>query len=350
MKKYAIYGLAIIALVGAIGYFYYSFSPTTLAKAESDFGTSDIGKISKVRITKAGNDTLLLTLKDKKWRVNNRYIVNEDPFTQLFAALQKMQVKAPVPESANDNVIKELLEKYTYVQLFENGSDKPFKAFYVGGPTLDNKGTYMLLEIDGKTASKPYVVSVPGYNGYLSGRFNTTEENWRSRWISKDDGTNITEAKITYHRKPENSFSLTRNESGELAVSSPTKTTAKQPNQNYLEQYMTFLEALSLESYENNNSIKDTILKTQPYCTVTIRHKDGSKSETVIYYMPINPHSMKQFDEFGVPLIYDVERYYATINDGKDFVMIQYYVWGKALRSYDDFFRKKTSTLSAGDQ
>ena len=47
-----------------------------------------------------------------------------------------------------------------------------------------------------------------------------------------------------------------------------------------------------------------------------------------------------QFDEKGNDMTYDIDHYYASIHDEKDFAIVQYYVFGKLLRNYKDFYFK----------
>ena len=42
-------------------------------------------------------------------------------------------------------------------------------------------------------------------------------------------------------------------------------------------------------------------------------------------------------------MTYDVDHYYASIFGGHDFAVVQYYVFGKLLRGYPDFFFKPGS-------
>jgi hypothetical protein len=52
---------------------------------------------------------------------------------------------------------------------------------------------------------------------------------------------------------------------------------------------------------------------------------------------PLTRASLAQSDTTGKLLKYDKDRLYAYINDGKEFVTIQYYVFGKLFRQFTDF-------------
>ena len=56
----------------------------------------------------------------------------------------------------------------------------PFKTWYIGSPTQDHTGTYMLLQLGQDKSSKPYVTYKPGMYGTLEVRFFTDWKAWRS--------------------------------------------------------------------------------------------------------------------------------------------------------------------------
>ena len=58
--------------------------------------------------------------------------------------------------------------------------------------------------------------------------------------------------------------------------------------------------------------------------------------------MPLSKRSKLQFDAQGNDMPFDIDHYYASIHDGKDFALVQYYIFGKLLRNYKDFYFKPT--------
>jgi len=63
---------------------------------------------------------------------------------------------------------------------------------------------------------------------------------------------------------------------------------------------------------------------------------DGSKQQLTIYYIPVNKRSKTQFNQAGERVLYDVDRYYATSDNNKEVIMIQEYVFGKVLNTFDE--------------
>lgn len=226
------------------------------------------------------------------------------------------------------------------VQVFKKG-DQPSKVYYVGGPTVDSRGTYMLLEMDGKPASRPHITYLPGYNGYLTPRFNTDEQNWRTRIAFNESVSDIAKLSVEYPYDPNHSFRITRVADDSFAVAPlDEKYRINSPyEQKYVKQYLSFYNPIYIEAFENSNSQKDSILNTTPYCRFRITKKDGSVKAVNLFYLPLNKRSKAQFDLNGEELSHDIDHYYASLND-TDFAVVQYYVFGKLLRNYKDFYFK----------
>lgn len=340
MKKYWPYILILLALGAAVGYFVYAYSPAALAKKESAFGVKDTDKIERIKLTNEKGESLTLSRQGKKWRLNDKYEANEVAVSNLLNTVHLLEAAYIAPTNAQPIVLKDLSKQRTKCEIYAAGEDKPFKAYYVGGPTADGTGTYMIMELDGKMAANAYVTHINGQKAYLTAVYAPIEERWRTRWVYQDNAATIESLKVEYHRERQKSFTINKVAKDSFVIANSESKVEEQPRQKFIQQYLDFYEGLSIEAYENNNVQKDTILMDQPFCTITLRRADKTETQSILYYAPINRKTMVKFDDNGRPLQYDIEHYYAQLNDKKDLVLIQYYVWGKVLRSYDEFFRR----------
>ncbi|MCW3126846.1 MAG: hypothetical protein JWO03_2504, partial [Bacteroidetes bacterium] len=256
-----------------------------------------------------------------------------------FTAIQKMETEYPVPLSAQPIVLKDMSGERYKTEIY-TGGDKPYKVYDVGGATADGTGTYIIMELDGQSARRPYVVHIPGMDAYLTSRFKTDEEYWRSKWIFRDNDVTIQSVSVLYNQEKQKSYTINKVAKDSFVIANSDGIVGDQPKQRFIHQYLEFFNGLSLEAFENTNPIKDTIFATEPFATIIMKRNDGSQNKVEIFYMPINDLSRVKFDDNGRKLLYDVEHYYLGMNDRKDIGLIQYYVWGKALRSYTEFFTK----------
>jgi dihydroxyacid dehydratase/phosphogluconate dehydratase len=68
------------------------------------------------------------------------------------------------------------------------------------------------------------------------------------------------------------------------------------------------------------------------FCTITVTDRNNQTHTTVIYNMPRTSDSAMQYDRQGNPLPYDSDHFFATINNGNDFVIVQEFHMGRLFK------------------
>jgi hypothetical protein len=341
MKKFLPYIIILICLIAGVSYFIYEYSPSTLEKKESDFAVHNIGDMTRVKLTSTDGHMIELTKSDKRWLLNGKYEINEATRDLLFTALQKLETNYRTPINAEPYVFKDIAKEHTKCEIYMNNENKPSKVYYVGGPTADGKGTYMIMERDGQIAKHSYVTHIAGVDAYLTGRYYPLEERWRSIWVYRDNSQTIQSVKVTYLREKQKSLEITRVAKDSFVIANSEGQVLDQPKQKFIHQYLDFYNGLALEAYRNEDTAaRDTIQPMEPFCTIDLKRTDKTEQNVILYYIPVNDRTRVQFDDDGRKLLYDPEHYYLFFNDKKDFALIQFYTWGKVLRNYQDFFVK----------
>jgi hypothetical protein len=326
--------------LGYWGFQKYALHTENLAR---DFSFKKTDKITHITLSdEKGKHVSLDKDKDGNWIFEKKYTVGDEAIHLLLDALKRMETLGPVPQAGIENVVRDLLNNTFKIEIF-TGGDKPAKAFYVGGPTLDNQGTYMLMEIDGEPAQIPFITYIPGQRAYLTARFDVDTLHWRSPWIFPYAVNEISEFSLIYSSENEKSFTITRSAPDSFSIADYQGDKTLQPKQTYIQQYLSFCNTISLEAYQNELPTKDSILLQTPYATAQLKTTDGKTQTAILYRNPINNASRILFDEQGKPLLYDVEFYYLQFNNKEDFAVVQYFVWSKLLRSYKEFFAKPLS-------
>lgn len=342
MKKYLPYIIAILLLGGAAYWFGFRDTPESVNQREGDFAVKNEKDITKVVMEDIEKRHVELTRTAEGWTVNGKDMARAELIQQLMDAITRVTSLAPVPSKAHDNVLREIMGNYIKVDVYTDNEKVPAKSYWVGGPTVDGKATYMLLQLGDKTANRPHMVYVPGNEGYLTPRFSTYEEDWRTRILFNYAEKDIQSVSVEYPYDEKSSFSVTRVADDSFALNPlDEKFRINQPyQQKYVKQYLSFYNEVYIEAFDNDHSKKDSIVKTQPYCVFNITTTKGATNAVKVFYMPINKRSKAQYDTEGRELSYDVDRFYASIHDGKDFAIVQYYVMGKTLRKYHEFYFK----------
>ena len=151
----------------------------SLREDKSDFAISDTLMIEKIILENRSLEKIKLTRdnENKKWILNDSLLANQHSINLILKTIKEMRVKQPISRSAVQNIIKRMAIQNTKVELFN--IQKKIKTIYIGGETADQLGTYMMIS----GAKEPYIVHIPGFNGYLSSRFLCKKEAWRSKKI-----------------------------------------------------------------------------------------------------------------------------------------------------------------------
>lgn len=345
MKKYVLYIVVTLSLLmAAIALYYFRFVPK-----EQGFAVKEIGKVTKIVMKNTKQQQIVLSRQGDQWLVNEKYPVRQELMSILLNTISRVTSLSSVPKRAHDHVIRQLMTDHVKVQIF--AGDNVLKTYYVGEETTNGRGTYMLLESEHENEKRPHITYVPGYQGFLTPIYaNMDEDTWRSRVVFAYTEQDIEQLTVKYFENDKASFRINR-VSGDSFVVRPLNEQylINQPNElRYLKQYLAFYQSISSEAFETANSQKDSIMRTTPYCTIEVKNTKGETNKVNMYYMSITKRTKSVVDQNGKPLTYDLDRYYASQND-KDFLVVQYYVFGKILRQYADFFYQPSVQPQLGE-
>ncbi len=337
-RKTLILLVALIAIVGI--YFLLNRNiANTLTGSDRDFDFKSTAKIDKVFISSRATKKYVTLTKqaDSGWLVNDQFKVNPVQIDLLFSTLRKMRVKRPVSRHEKNTVVKDMTLNATKVEIYESG--KVSKVFYVGQNTQDEMGTYFYME-NGK---EPYVCHIPGQNAYLNSRFFTDVVAWRSKNIfnTKEEQIKTIELQWT---EPGKSF-IINNEQKEPVLISENRTYQNntEANLNKIRSYLKLWENLSFEGFPIDLDAHDidSISRTQPLLIISLTDKNNKVTRLTIHKKGIKEDSNIKFDQEGNPLQFEIENFYAFINDNKkEVVQIQDFVFGKVMKYNTDFLLK----------
>lgn len=343
MKKNGIYLLLVLVLGAVAFYFYWQKKEESKTPADQAFAVENAEKLTKIFLADKNGRQVTLTRTDDGWLVNDKYAVMPVKIDLLLRSLEKVQVQMGIPQPAWDNVIKDLAVRATKVELYKNGQDKPYKVYYIGSIAPNYNANYALMFEDGKPAERPYMVSLPGFIGDLQVRYILDEKEWRDTKVFRYAPNDIKSIKLSYNFHPTNSFDLQvlgRDSFAILPLGNEAPVTDKPLYKPGINSYLTFFQNLNVEAFENTYVYKDSILSEEPLATLTVTDTDNQTSAITLYRMRLNYRSKLQFDQHGQELEYDLDRYYATFNNGQDFGIVQQFVFGKVLRRRIDFYKQ----------
>lgn len=319
----------------------------TMKSSEKDFAIQDTASITKVFLADKRNRTILLERQsDGNWILNNNYKARQSAINTLFETIKNITPKYPVPEKAHNNIVAQLAAQSVKVEIYQNAyridlfnriklfpHEKLTKTYYVGGATADNLGTFMLME----GADMVFVTHLLGLRGFVTSRYSTLEKDWRDHTIFNTKLFHIHSVTMEIPVAPESSFKV-MSEDDQFRIYRLNDNSLV-PGYDTL-RLLNFLTGFADVRYEAlldeliDPVRKDSILNTSPITILTIIDINSDTTSVKIFR---KPNDEGVFDMTGNPYDYDVDRLYASINEGRDFVLIQYYSFDKILRPLQFF-------------
>lgn len=337
MNKNLIYAFILLFLIGAM----YLITKSDKGPVHSDadywptFNIDDTAAVHKIfMVDKDQNEILLARDKEENasWILNEDYKARIGNVNTILESAKRIRIDRPAPKAAHNNIVREMASMSTKVEFYDK-NEELIRSYYIGHPTNNYLGSYSYIE----GSDQIFVTHIPGWDGHLSSRFKLDIEDYRSRNVFNFRTDEINFVKVDYPDSPDLSFEMEQRGAQDFLVRSLYSEEKIKANSNKALSYLNKFQNLNAEAYYNNFSERDSILKMVPYCNITVMDKKGRSSEMTAYLMGRRTDSYAQFDRQGNPMEVDVDKLYATINNHRDFVVIQRYVFGELFKQYKDF-------------
>lgn len=320
MKSYkGLLILLIILIVISILTYYVLNSEKTSSTSpkETGFAIKDTANVYKI-IMKDNKNTVSITRKNSgTWWLNDKEPANILLVNTILETAYLVSVKSPVPESMRSQVRELLSKQGISVRLYDK-KDNLIKEYYIGGQAGEN-GTYARL----KGAKDPYIISIDGFNGYLTTRFTTDTLLLKSRRIFKTPIHNIAQIDVQY-TSGDSSYTLVQKEPTRWYIDN------KEVTYNFFVQkgikyFRKGVALLEFSMYPDSTLItkqkEDSLLhQAKPFAYITFTLKTGEKHKISFYWRYFRGNL-------------EPSTYWSTINDKKRIVITQEYVFGHWLKS-----------------
>jgi hypothetical protein len=298
----------------------------------TDFAIADTLNITKIFLADPRGGKVLLTKQvDGSWLVDNHVAADKTKINLLLQTIHDIKMRNPLSTNEFNTVIKELTAAGIKVEFYE-GNDL-LKTIYVGQMTLDQSGTFMM--IDG--AESPFVTHIPGFVGYLTPRFPTNPVKWKSKLIFDTKFDELAKVTIDYILTPSESFSL--DNIAATPVLKDAAGNAVQTDANFLKYYAGSFTQLFAEAYDDNFTAAqhDSIFQGDAFCTIKVENKAGKTQALKLHIKGIDKKTKSRYNDEGKELTYDTDKYFAFVNGDKNMVYIQNYSFGRVLKKLSDF-------------
>ncbi len=316
---------------------------STLWSKDSQFSVKDTANIVKIYMVDKNNQSVLFERTEKGWILNGNLKAHKGNVNMLLKTIKSLGVKYPVPQKSHNSVVKLMAGSSVKVEIYKNdhyiniGQVHLFpyvnkaRVFFVGAATPDNMGSYMIME----NGERPYVVTMPGFRGFVSARFTTSYKDWQSHAIFRIPYNEIDEIKVEKVNNPQQSFQIRKLVKGYEIMALQ--------NRQIIPVYDTVALFTFLDGFKNVNfealiddlsqQKLDSLLGSTPVHILNITESNGKKHELKTFKMLAN---LNQEEIYGFEPEYDLDRMYAWY-EGR-MLLVQYFTFDKITRPIEYFY------------
>lgn len=307
---------------------------------DASFAVSDTASVTRIFIAGMDDNEVLLERVADGWTVNKHFKAQTRKVDDLLNTMMKLRVRTPVSKASQDNVITRMAGMAVKVEVYQQlprievfglslfPREVKSLVYYVGDAPKDNLGTFMLKE----GAETAYIMQITGFKGFLSTRYSSIQDNWRDHTVFRTKLNDISSVRLEFNEKPDESYQIERVGKHNYSITLLNK-------QQQMEAYDTirvlnFLSAFAdirFESMLNNlpKNMVDSITSSPFLHKLKLTDIHGQSFEVTTFTK--KRRDQNTVDELSLQPV-DLDRMYALVNDGKDFVLIQYFVFDKVLR------------------
>ncbi|MEX1002914.1 MAG: hypothetical protein WDZ35_12425 [Crocinitomicaceae bacterium] len=309
-------------------------------EALSDFAIEDTASIDQIILSDTeGNEGVNLIRKDGQWRMESGDCVQQHLVHTMLKTIKLVQVKSPVPKNSLETINKNLTTHHRKVEIYQNG--EWVKTWYVGQPTQDQYGTYMLLKDPEKGKSpEPFIMYLPSMYGNLETRFITNPLEFECTGVFNYNPRDIQSVQVQTPDSSENNFTITVLDDNMFKLTS-NKTEIAGFDTMKVRNYLLGFKKIHFEqhNYLIDQHAADSLKKTTPWYIIEVTDVKGEKKHVKLYEKRM---VYEKYDYNGELIVFDRDRLWVVLDDGR-LVVGQFYVFDKLLHDVRYFIKNQAA-------
>jgi len=301
---------------------------SSMKRWDLQFKVEDAASIQKIFLADRMGVTTTLERSGEGWIYNGKYPANPNVMKNLLDAITRVELQFIPPGAAIKNMVEDLATRGVKVEVYDK-KNKLLKAYYVGGTTPDERGTYMIME----GAEQPYVMELPHMVGALNVRFSLKGDQWRDKTVFRMKPSEISYVSVEYPKNKNRSFVLEK-KGGEFEVRPFYEITPRIDapyKKGSAEAYLQRFERIIAEAFENENPNRQDFQQRVPFSVITVRTEAGEE-QTLRLHPAI---SRNRFMDTPPP---EYEHFLIEVYPGDDFILMQNLIIERLHWGYDFFF------------
>ena len=297
-------------------------------KKQTRFASLPKKEITRIELSE-NERHLVLTLEADGWKVNGGKEARKNAVLLMIRILTEMSIKSPVSAELFDNDIKSKRIEPVVVRVFEKRN--LLSSFIVFRTTGNKYGNIMKV----RESAKPFIVSLPGYEGEIGSAFTTDELYWKPYTVFNLRPTEISE--ISLENLSDTTLSFRINRKGEAFILSDNMKALTGWDTTKVKRYISYFTWVPFEDWAKDISSeeKSRIESQKPLYRLKVVASDGSE----------NSLTMWERNNDGET---DTDRLWAKINGREEFLIIRYFDIDPLLKRITYFFPQNNNEGEGG--
>jgi hypothetical protein len=327
-------------------------SKDELGPIGSSFAIKDTNLVTKIFMADMRKNKVLLSRTDSGWLVDDSVPALKANVDNLLSTLQNLVIKQTVAKTAQSNINKMLTTKAIKVEVYQIApkfkifgipfftKERITKTYYMGEATMDNMGNYALVE----GMSEPFVVTIPGFRGFVTPQFSPYPLDWYSHTLFQTKLTRIASVQFIDIENPSESFLIKKEGARFFSLFDV--------NNQQITHYDTTRVVDMLSEFRERNYLsisthltqkeKDAIIQNDLFKIIVLTDIDGNKYELRTYHQMELVQEMQNDIAIGEPkMVSNLDAMYATFNgDLTTIYKLQYHYFDRQLQPLSYFVKK----------
>ena len=289
-----------------------------------DFAVKNEEAINRVELN-SDKGSIRLERKNEIWILNGNGEARLDAVRALLKTLTNIEIKSPVKKESVEKIRSS--DNIETVEVRISGPLKQLKKYTVYKVSSNAYGNIMT---KGKKGSS-YITNLPGYPGDI-GIFYTTQINyWKPHILFDYKIGDIFSVEFINIDDPNNSFLISRNESGSFILEDYNGEVLKNADPGKITRYISYFHNIGFEKFveQESGALSNKTMQSQVLYTIRVKNKLGDIKEVKIY-------PVVQEDGLG-----DIDKNYtyASISSENELVLVKYFALDPVLKKLDYFFK-----------
>lgn len=292
--------------VGLLVYLAFVFGreDSSLSPEQTEFAVADTSEVARIVLSQYRGEAMTQQVRlhrgSEGWQVNEQSPALRPKVQHLLRVMSRLAVREVLNEAGERTANRFFEATRTEVEIMD-ADGQYLKHYFIGSETPDARGTLMRMA-DTET---PYVVEMPGLQGYVKASFTLDPMLWRANRLFLADTSRLQQLRVEFTGQPAQSWTLQRDEQGRWrlakAKARPHRLTALLSRF----QGMVYAESFANADYPGR---QQQLAEHAPDLRLRATYRDGRQRAVVLYDRSDNPNNLFAWVE-GVEELLTVQHF-----------------------------------------